>query len=154
MPSILGIAKGGTMRQAELIVKDAKYIPEERFAFCPAGCAKTAKDILAEIASGNVMLGAAIAQEGPDEEFTKRVAQATTLEVLGKLVIESAEKACRVMDSLSEADLDREVTMPWGAKFRIGEAIFLPISHMTYHDGQINYIQTLLGDSKFHWAEG
>ncbi len=153
MASIIEMAKGGTMRQAELIVKDAKYIPEDKFCFCPAGCAKTAKDILAEIARSNVMLGVAIACAAPDEEFNKRVDQATTLEALGKLVIESAEKACLVLDSLSEADLDREVTMPWGAKFRIGEAILLPISHMTYHDGQINYIQTLLGDSCFHWAE-
>jgi uncharacterized damage-inducible protein DinB len=57
------------------------------------------------------------------------------------------------MDSLNEADLDREVTMPWGATFPIATAIFLPASHMTYHDGQINYIQTLLGDAKFHWRE-
>ena len=153
MASIIEMAKGGTMRQAELIVKDTKYIPEERFAFCPAGCAKTAKDILAEIARGNLMLGGAISGAAPDEGFNKRVDQASTLEALGKLVIESAERACQVMDALSEADLDREVTMPWGAKFRIGEAIFLPISHMTYHDGQINYIQTLLGDAKFHWAK-
>ena len=149
MASIIEMAKGGTMRQAELIVKDTKYIPEEKFAFCPMGCAKTAKDILAEIARGNVMLGVAIAQGAPDEEFNKRVEQASTLDELGKLVIESAEKACQVMDSLSEADLDREVTMPWGASFPISTAILLPAGHMTYHDGQINYIQTLLGDAKF-----
>jgi len=32
-------------------------------------------------------------------------------------------------------------------------AISLPAGHMMYHDGQINYIQLLLGDTKFHWIE-
>ena len=25
------------------------------------------------------------------------------------------------------------------------------VSHIWYHDGQLNYIQSLLGDEKVHW---
>jgi len=32
--------------------------------------------------------------------------------------------------------------------------ILTAAEHMSYHDGQINCIQYLLGDAKFHWAEG
>ncbi len=153
MPSLKDIAKGGTMHEAELIVKDAKYIPEEKFAFCPMGCAKTAQAILREIASGNVMLARAIKGEGPDAEFSARVEQAADMNALGELVMESAKIVCDAIDSIPDADLDKVVTMPWGASFPLFTAIFLPTSHMTYHDGQINYIQTLLGDSTFHWHE-
>lgn len=153
MPSIKEIAKSGVMQQAELLVKDTKFIPEEKFAFCPLGCAKTAKDILAEIANGNIMFANVFTGAESDESFGKRVAQASTIDELGKLVIESARVVADAIDSLDEADLEKDVRMPWGATFPLWQAIFLPTSHMTYHDGQINYIQTLLGDSGFHWAE-
>ena len=153
MPSIKEIAKSGVMQQAELLVKDTKFIPEEKFAFCPLGCAKTAKDILAEIANGNIMFVSVFTGGEKDEAFLKRVAEASTIDELGKLVIESARVVADAIDSLDEADLDKDVRMPWGATFPLWQAIFLPTSHMTYHDGQINYIQTLLGDSGFHWVE-
>ena len=63
------------------------------------------------------------------------------------------QAVCRAIDTFSEADLGKEVAMPWGAKFPAMVAILLPTSHMTYHDGQINYIQTLFGDAEFHWIE-
>ena len=153
MPSIKEIAKSGVMHQAELLVKDTKYIPAEKSAFCPMGCAKTVRDILAEIARANVGIAAAFVGAVPDPEFADRVAQASTVEELGALVLESAQVVADTIDSLDEADLEKDAKMPWGAIFPLWQAIFLPTSHMTYHDGQINYIQTLLGDATFHWAE-
>jgi uncharacterized damage-inducible protein DinB len=153
MPSIKEIAKSGVMLQTELLIKDTKYIPEEKFAFCPMGCAKTARDIMAETANVNVMLAKAFTGAGKDAEFGTRVDQASTLADLAELVRESASVVIDAIDSLGDADLEKEVTMPWGARYPLWQAIFLPTSHMTYHDGQINYIQTLLGDSAFHWME-
>jgi len=52
---------------------------------------------------------------------------------------------------LSDEELDREVTAPWGAPFK---ALFLAgvvASHMEYHGGQVNYIQSLYGDAEMHW---
>ncbi len=152
MPSIKEIAQSGVMQQAELLVKDAKYIPEGKFAFCPMGCAKTARDILAEIAGGNVMFAGVFTGKGQDDTFARRIAEASGIGELGELVVESARLVAEAISSLDEADLERDVTMPWGATYPLWQAIFLPTSHITYHDGQINYIQTLLGDSAFHWA--
>jgi uncharacterized damage-inducible protein DinB len=157
MVSILDIAKKATMGQAELLVKDTGYIPEDKLPWCPLGCAKTAADILREIAESNVRISAAVGGEqqgAAEQEFAKKVEQASGLDELGELVKESARIVCRVLDGLTEADLQKIRPMPWGAPYLLGEAIFLPASHMTYHDGQINYIQTLLGDSRFHWLEG
>lgn len=156
MASILDAAKNFTVENAERLIKDAGYIPEEKLAWCPIGCAKTAAQILAEVAGTNARIAAPIRGEEPGaaaEEFAKRIEAASTLDELGQLVTESAGMVCRAIDALSEADLDKQVRMPWGAMFPLGEAVFLPASHMNYHDGQINYIQLLLGDDKFHWAE-
>ena len=156
MPSIKDMAKGATIQQAELIVKDTKYIPEEKFAFCPMGCAKTAARILAECVTVNLEIAASIKGEALGEsgvELAARIEQASTIEALGVLVRESAKIVCDAIDTISEADLDKQLKMPWGASFPAWQAILLPVSHMTYHDGQINYIQLLLGDTKFHWLE-
>lgn len=154
MPSIKDMAKGGLMHAAEMFVKDSKYIPEDKFCFCPMGCAKTAEAIMREIAVGNVMLADAIKGTEPNAEFKAKAEQATTIDALSALVMESAKIACDAIDSIADADLEKEAKMPWGASFPLYVAIFLPSQHMTYHDGQINYIQTLLGDSTFHWIEG
>jgi hypothetical protein len=29
----------------------------------------------------------------------------------------------------------------------------IAVSHLWYHDGQLNYIQALLGDEKVHWMD-
>jgi len=159
MASIKEIAKYGTEHEAALIVKDTSYIPEEKFAFCPMGCAKTVEGILKEVAGTNARIAASLRGEDPASsasylQFEKRVGEASGLDVLGRLVIESGDLVCRAIDGIPEADLDKPVKMPWGAMFPASAAIFLPASHMSYHDGQVNYIQTLLGDAAFHWAEG
>lgn len=157
MASILEMAKEFTVQQTEMLLKDASYIPEENLGYCAAGCAKTAAQILREIAKTNWEIAAAIkgAETGEAvEKLAKQIEDASTLDALSRLVRESADAVCGAIDSHSEADLGNMIRMPWGAMFPLGQAIFLPASHMTYHDGQINYIQLLLGDSKFHWVEG
>ena len=157
MASILDMAKEFTLQQVEMLLKDASYIPEENLGWCAAGCGKTAAQILREIARANWEIAAAIKGEAPGEAGEKRaklIEEASSLDALSQLVRESAKAVCDAIDSHSEADLGNLIRMPWGAMFPLGQAIFLPTSHMTYHDGQINYIQLLLGDSKFHWAEG
>ena len=157
MGSILAMAKEFTVGEVEVLLKDASYIPEESLGWCAAGCAKTAARILREAATCNWEIAAAIKGEVPGEpaeKLAKRIEEASTLDALSQLVRESANAVCSAIDSHSEADLGNLIRMPWGAMFPLGQAIFLPTSHMTYHDGQINYIQLLLGDSKFHWAEG
>ncbi|MDI6828086.1 MAG: DUF1572 family protein [Armatimonadota bacterium] len=157
MKSVLEIAKKSVMNQASTLVKDASYIPEEKLSWRALGCAKTAEEILKEIACSNVQMAASIRGEKPsqaEEEFIKTAEKASTLAELSQMVKESAEIVCQAIDGYSEADLEKQITMPWGAVFPLYEAAFLPANHMSYHDGQINYIQLLLGDSKFHWAEG
>jgi uncharacterized damage-inducible protein DinB len=109
---------------------------------------KSVNAILAECAASNFAMAAAISG-GQTRELEKEL----DFQSLKDKVMESAQAVCDAIDSLSDEDLEGETQMPWGAMFPTAEAIFLPASHMNYHDGQINYIQLLLGDTKFHWAE-
>jgi uncharacterized damage-inducible protein DinB len=146
MPSIRDVAKQVTMSGAETLCKDTTYIPEEKLAWRPMEHGKSAEMILAEIARSNYEIAAAIRGQSPKEIVIGDFV------ALKDCVMESAREVCKAIDSLSDADLEGTITMPWGGMFAASEAILLPANHMVYHDGQINYIQLLLGDTRFHWA--
>ncbi|WP_309722931.1 hypothetical protein [Armatimonas sp.] len=48
------------------------------------------------------------------------------------------------LDGLSADDATIEVTMPWGATYTLAGLANVVYWNNTYHEGQINYIQTLL----------
>ena len=148
MPSVREVAKQVTMSSAQMLCKDTTYIPSEKLAWRPMEHGKSVIAILSEIARSDYEI-AAVILGGP----AKKV-ETEDYEALKSLVIESAQEVCRAIDSLSDEALEGDLTMPWGGIFAASQAILLPASHMNYHDGQINYIQLLLGDTRFHWIEG
>ena len=147
MPSIRDVAKQMTMSAAQMLCKDTTYVPSEKLDWSPMDYGKSVIAILSEIARSNFEIAAVIADQLPKKVETE------DYEELKKLVMQSAEEVCKAVDLLNDEALEGEIQMPWGGMFAASEAILLPTSHMTYHDGQINYIQTLLGDAKFHWIE-
>ena len=42
-----------------------------------------------------------------------------------------------------DADLGRVITLPWGTA-KLADVFLMPLWNMSYHEGQINYIGTLL----------
>ena len=145
MPSIVEVAKEVTMNSAKTLCSDASYIPQESLAWRPMEHGKSPIMILSEIARSNFDIAAAIKGE------TAKKIETEDFDALKDHVIESAKAVCEAIDSLSDEALEGDLTMPWGGIFAAAQAILLPASHMNYHDGQVNYIQLLLGDTKFHW---
>lgn len=146
MSSIKDIAKASTMDVAERLCKDASYIPEEKLDWRPMEHGKSAIQILKECASTNFRIADVV--KGLD---ARDMFEVSGLEEIKKHLMDSAAEVCAAIDSLCETpDM---IQMPWGASMSAMEAIMLPAAHMQYHDGQINYIQLLLGDTAFHWAE-
>ena len=67
-----------------------------------------------------------------------------------QLLLESATELANAIRSLSPEDLEKTFQHPRGPV--LGENfILMPCRNMTYHAGQINFIQTLYGDSVFHF---
>lgn len=66
-----------------------------------------------------------------------------------------AESVERFLTALAKVcDLDAPLLLPW-EQAPIGRSALRPIWHMAYHDGQINYIQTLHGEMRQYetWRE-
>ena len=145
MPSIREVAKQMTMSSAQMLCKDTTYVPSEKLNWTPMDYGKSAIAILSEISRSNYEIAAVILGGPPKKVETE------DFDALKDHVIESAQEVCKAIDSLSDQALEGDLTMPWGGIFAASQAILLPASHMNYHDGQVNYIQLLLGDTKFHW---
>ena len=148
MQSISDLAKEITMDTAQTLCKDATYIPEEKLDWSPMDYGKSANALLSECAKANFGIASVISGKKPaapkeNMDFSE----------LKSHVIDSAKEVCKAIDSISDKDLEGGIQLPWGPVMPASRAIFLPASHMSYHDGQINYIQLLLGDTKFHWIE-
>jgi len=149
MSLVQEVAKGATMWAAEMLCKDASYIPKEKLDWHPAENGSSVIEILTQVVDGNAALGAAI-KGGTAGESVKGL----SFEALKDRVMSSSKEVCEAIDSYRESALMSDITMPWGMVMPASAAIMLCASHMSYHDGQINYMQLLIGDTKFHWMEG
>ncbi len=73
----------------------------------------------------------------------------TDAEEAENLLLESAQALAAAISSMSDADLDKEYQHP-RAIIRGENLIMMAYRNMAYHAGQINFIQTLAGDTEFH----
>jgi uncharacterized damage-inducible protein DinB len=65
------------------------------------------------------------------------------------LLQESAEELADAILSVSDERLEERITAPFGA-YTVAECCLLGYWNMTYHEGQLSYIQTLYGDEAMH----
>ena len=107
------------------------------------------------------MLPAALAawlQERPQsppsaEQYAPYWAQAatlTTLDACETALRENTQRLLQVVETLSEADLSQTAVAPWGKTYTLAEGCMLHHWNLTYHLGQVAYIQLLYGDTEYH----
>ena len=64
---------------------------------------------------------------------------------------ESSKRALDTAESYTAEDLEGTVQTEHGETTRFERCRFMTL-HLWYHSGQLNFIQTLLGDDEWHWA--
>lgn len=145
-----------TMAQDRLI-KDLKAIPPDKNGACPGGCARSPLDIVVECGRINRLVGTSLntgkAERMPPEE---QETQLKSLDTCEKALAYLDTETRFLLDAIQNFDEDRLgdissdfIRIPM-THFAIAQ---LPGLHMMYHDGQLNYIQTLFGDDKIHWFD-
>jgi len=132
------------------LIEAVQRIPEEKLAWSPMGDARTVLDQLAECAllngSSADMLTAKSWTMGSDLS-PYLAAKAKLAEDATACIALLKDNTGRVIDVIKEVkddDLDVQVQMPWGAN-SIAEIASYPYWNMYYHQGQINYIASMLG---------
>lgn len=62
-----------------------------------------------------------------------------------------AERVLALVDGLDEEAMERSITTEHGETNGFERIRFMTL-HLWYHSGQLNFIQTLLGDDGWHWS--
>jgi hypothetical protein len=123
-------------------------VPQEKRLWSAQGDARTAADMVAECA----LLTGSTAGLIESRQFTTDFQQyaldkaALVLDEAAMLTLlhESAAKVAEAIRAVPDGDLTVEVAMPWGL-MTLEQIIAYPYWNMSYHEGQINYIASMLG---------
>lgn len=144
-------AKMLTHEQHKQLLRDLNHIPDDKLDWVPMGKAKTAKQIIVECAGAYRWLAAKIrGDENADGQWGEVFAMAPpTREETAKLLEECWGQLAPVLDGVEEGELGEKRQAFWG-ETTVGDLLFFCEWHSTYHSGQLNYIQTMLGDTEMH----
>ena len=136
-----------------MTVADIKAIPADKWTSPFGGCTRPANALLADTITMLVWTTAALKGETSDA-YDKMEALA------GELVDQTAAISAfttasaafgEALTSASEEFLQSSIMTPWQMPTPALMVAHIAVSHIWYHDGQFNYIQSLLGDEKVHW---
>lgn len=133
---------------------DIRAIPDDKWNATFGGCTRPASALTADAVSmliwtteamkGNIMGDYAESMDALHKEMEdKEVA-------LAKFVSCIADFNA-TLTAASDEMLNSVVTPPWQLPTPMIMMCHIAVSHVWYHDGQLNYIQCLLGDDKVHW---
>jgi hypothetical protein len=140
---------------ASLFMKDLEAMPEEMLCSCPGGKARSGLDLAYEVTTVNNMVAdKANGQPIPMPEKIQgwmRAPEGLTKQQVIADFTNSVDGACNGLAKLTDEQLDEILETPMGPMPLINMAQILP-SHIMYHSGQLNYIQTLHGDDAWHWV--
>ncbi len=145
-----------TWEAVELLFRYARAVPEEKLHWRPAEHARSVVEILIENAVLPHALCLALTErpQTPDASLWQRAAQRAG----NPSTLDACEQACRAgtaellqaVRQLASDALEQTVMMPWGKPMSLFELAYDHYWNLTYHLGQIAYIQLLYGDVGYH----
>ena len=137
----------------KMFLQDLQALPEEAFDKSFGPKTRTVADIVYEVNMVNDHVGMVLRGEEP---FVWPDGWITAPEGFRSksVVIESFEAATdRILGTIAgytDAEMETSVETEDGTTTRSERARFMAL-HLWYHSGQLNFIQTLLGDDGWHW---
>jgi hypothetical protein len=148
-----GIREAGTTFVADLEAMSAEVLDKS-----PGGVARTPYDYSYEIAIINKRLAARLRGDDPgpwqfadvkwvtcDSEFKDKAK-------IVELVKSSFNEIADAWDAFDETMLTEKIQLPKGETTAL-ELGAMAFSHAVYHDGQLNYAQSISGDDEMHWMD-
>ncbi len=132
----------------------ARKMSDEQLRWSPLELGRTALSQLQECAMAPVLQSTMMAPEtraNPDPKLFRKLmvegGRLKTLEECEAATHANTARWAETLRSLSEEDLQAVVSTPWGEELPVSAIATMHAWNMIYHLGQINYIQTLYGDT-------
>ena len=139
----------------DLYLKDFEALSDDQLANSPGGVARSPYDFSYEVATVNSRVAMRLRGEEPPkmdsegwmtapEDFKDRAKAVAALK-------NSVNDLKSAWESLPEDKIHMDLKIPnWDGATPLSMTHMMA-SHMGYHGGQLNYIQTLHGDAEMHW---
>ncbi|MES2463748.1 MAG: hypothetical protein V4671_24530 [Armatimonadota bacterium] len=139
------------------IVNDLKAVPADQQNVSPGGCARPPLNVVAECAMVNGFIADFLTTNEvparPDAETRDRfLASFDTEEKTLTYFEEQAEKLYAAFQTLETETLGETTDALFGRPMTRLAVAEMPAMHMSYHDGQLNYVHSLCGDAQMHWG--
>jgi hypothetical protein len=142
---------------ADMTCKDIRAIPADKWKATFGGSSKSACDSTADAVSllfwtVEALKGNVVQTDEPDAR--NRILESCSSQESACVALSHAAKAFgEALTAASDEALNTIVTPPWKMDAPLFMLAQIAASHIWYHDGQLNYIQLLLGDERVHWTE-
>lgn len=140
---------GAATASAHMLLQAARHVPEDKRNWSPGGKATSVYGILAHCTSFPKWMFATIEAGGmaggdgePNTVGSMEEAEAEMKAALGEFAA--------YVEGLPAEKWDQKIVFPW-EETTVGGVLGYFEWNNTYHMGQVNYIQLLLGDEEMHF---
>jgi len=136
------------------LVNDLNALDEDKASTSTSAVIRPAIKVVAECASVNglvasLMTTGTASMPSPEQREAYFAGITTRAEALAELET-GTQKLYEAIGAVTPDRWGETVQTPLGPMTVMGAAI-LAAMHMMYHDGQINYVHMLHGDTEMHW---
>lgn len=133
--------------------QDLEALGEEAFCKSFGPATRTVADIVYEVNMVNDHVGLSVRGEEVfkwPEGYIKAPEGFKDKQTVTAAFDESAQRILDTFRGYTQEELEVPFPNPDSEGTRFGQCRFVTL-HLWYHSGQLNYIQTLLGDDAWHW---
>jgi len=148
-----GYLAGWLQAVTGMTVADITAIPDDKWTATFGGCSKPAGALVADTVT-NLLWTTAVLKGEESNAYNE----------MGDLASKYADKSVAIAElnaasagfaaaltSASDEILNSVVMAPWQMPMPVFILATISVNHIWYHDGQLNYVQTLIGDEQVHW---
>ena len=139
-----------TDAQGKTLFTRARLVPADKLDWRPLDHGRSVFDIAQECAlcpawCVDVLKNQAYIPSDDEAAYEQQKAALTDLDACEAAFAENAAALKTVIEEFPEADMHKSIVTPWGT-FTCYQLMAVALWNCSYHEGQINYIQTLYGD--------
>lgn len=152
--TVTQLAASRTIMACESLIAAAASTATDRLNWVPMANAREVMDQLRECIVANrkwteILKTRKYANLGPTV-WEQVEAECTTLDKVTEKLKESAAALVTAIEAIPDDETADTIETEWGL-YSLADCCLHAYWNMTYHEGQINYIQTLYGDEDEHY---
>ncbi len=136
-----------------MTIADVKAIPDDKWTAAHGGCARPANELLGDTITNLKWTTETIngIESSAYNNMAAESAACADKETAITALTEASAALAAAIRGASDDQLNRVAMAPWQMATPVMVLAHIAVSHIWYHDGQLNYIQGLLGDGEVHW---